>query len=122
MKVERWRRIEELLGGALECDGGERALFVERACDGDVNLRREVESLLAHEVPSETFIENSACLLAAEILAADNGDAERERWENKRVGAWRIMRELGRGGMGTVFLAEREGEEFQQQVALKVMR
>ena len=69
MKVERWRRIEELLGGALERDGGERALFVERACDGDLNLRREVESLLAHEVPSETFIENSACALAAEILA-----------------------------------------------------
>jgi serine/threonine-protein kinase len=122
MKVERWRRIEELLGAALECEAGERALFVEHACAGDLNLRREVESLLAHEAPSKSFIEDSAFSLAAEILANDHGDAERARWENKRVGAWRIIREIGRGGMGAVFLAEREGEEFQQQAALKFMR
>jgi serine/threonine-protein kinase len=122
MKVERWRRIEELLGAVLERDAGERALFIEGACDGDLSLRREIESLLAHEAPSESFIEDSAFSLAAEILADDNRDAERGHWENKRVGAWRILREIGRGGMGTVFLAEREGEEFQQQVALKVMR
>jgi serine/threonine-protein kinase len=120
MKVERWRRIEELLGAVLERDAGERALFIEGACDGDLSLRREVESLLAHEASSESFIEDSAFSLVAEILADDNGDGE--PCENKRVGAWRIIREIGRGGMGTVFLAEREGEEFQQQVALKVMR
>ncbi|MET0650798.1 MAG: protein kinase [Pyrinomonadaceae bacterium] len=121
MDVERWRRIEELLCAALECDGGERAAFIERACGGDADLRREVESLLAHEVPSESFIEDSAFALAAEILA-DDADAERERWEGRQVGAYRIVREIGRGGMGAVFLAERVGDEFRQQVALKVVR
>ena len=121
MIVERWQRIEELLGAALECERGERAALIERACAGDADLRREVESLLAHEAPSKSFIETSAFALAAEILAADD-DAERARWENKQVGAYRIIREIGRGGMGAVFLAEREGAEFRQQVALKVVR
>ncbi|MFL6334767.1 MAG: protein kinase domain-containing protein [Pyrinomonadaceae bacterium] len=122
MRVERWRRIEELLGAALERDDGERAAFVERACAGEVGLRREVESLLAHEAASAGFIESSAFPLAAELLAEDDLDEEQAHWENRRVGAYRIIREIGRGGMGMVFLAEREAGEFRQQVALKVVR
>lgn len=123
MKVERWRRIEKLLGEALDRDDhDERAAFVERACAGDADLQREVLSLLAHETASESFIETSAFSLAAEILADDDANTDWQRWENKQVGAYRIIREIGRGGMGAVFLAEREGEEFRQQVALKVVR
>jgi serine/threonine-protein kinase len=122
MEVERWRRIEDLLCAALERDGGARAAFLEQACAGDAELRREVESLLAHEAPSESFIEDSAFALAAEMLADAEGELEQERWEGRRVGAYRIVREIGRGGMGAVFLAERESAEYRQQVALKVVR
>lgn len=122
MEVERWRRIDELLAAALEFAEVERAAFLEQACGNDLDLRREVDSLLAHDGASETFIENSALGLAAEILANDERDPDRVSWEGRRVGAYQIVRKIGRGGMGAVFLAERVGDEFQQQVALKVVR
>lgn len=121
MRVERWRRIEELLNSALDHRPNERAALLERACDGDAYLRREVESLLAHDAASADFIETPAAALAAQMLVDDAEGAEDKR-AGERVGAYRIVREIGRGGMGAVFLAERDGAEFSQQVALKVVR
>ncbi|MDQ3802846.1 MAG: protein kinase [Acidobacteriota bacterium] len=118
MKAERWRQIEELLDAALEREPAERGPLLDRACAGDADLRREVESLLVHETPSEDFIEAPAFVLAADLLA----DGAGEELENRRLGAYKILREIGRGGMGAVFLAERSDGEFQQKVALKLVR
>ncbi|HEY9405335.1 MAG TPA: serine/threonine-protein kinase [Pyrinomonadaceae bacterium] len=119
MNIDRWQQIEGLLDAALEVsEPAERALLLNRACAGDAELRAEVESLLAHHAPSETFIEAPAFAYVAELLTEEAND----ELENRRVGAYKIIREIGRGGMGAVFLAERADGEFEQRVALKVVR
>src|SRR5437764_4086371 len=101
MKTERWQQIKNVIGGALEnVDLAERSRFISEACNGDTNLRREVESLLATE--PERFDE------CAEELQLLPGDSKIGR----RVGAYLLVRELGRGGMGAVYLAERADQEF----------
>ena len=57
MKPERWKAINQLLDSALQQEAGQRSAFLEKACAGDEELRREVESLLAHKEQSESFIE-----------------------------------------------------------------
>jgi non-specific serine/threonine protein kinase/serine/threonine-protein kinase len=118
MKAERWRQIEDLLDAALECEPAERGALLDRACAGDPDLRREVESLLVHKTPSENFIEAPAFVFAADLLAGSAG----KQLEDQQLGPYKILRELGRGGMGAVYLAERSDGEFQQKVALKLVR
>ena len=116
---ERWQRIEEVLDGALDLPAEERGVWLERACGEDAGLRREVERLLAAgEAP--TRLPRSPADLAAPLLAGlGKDDAEPLP---PRVGPWRIVRELGHGGMGTVYLAERDDDQFRQQVAVKLLR
>ncbi len=114
MTPERWQQIKVILDGALERDEPERAGFLEAACQGDDELRREVESLAASEAEIGDFIETPVFRIRldeVEPLAA-----------GERIGVWRIVREIGRGGMGAVYLAERADQEFEQRVAIKVVR
>ncbi|HEV2799751.1 MAG TPA: protein kinase [Pyrinomonadaceae bacterium] len=121
MDIERWRQVEEILDSALDVpEPAERARLLDRACAGDTDLRAEVESLLAHHAPSESFIESPAYAFAPELLLADDGADD--KFTNRRAGPYKIIREIGRGGMGAVFLAERADGEFTQEVALKVVR
>jgi serine/threonine protein kinase/Tfp pilus assembly protein PilF len=111
---ERWQQIKTVLDGALDREGSERALFLDQACRGDGELRREVESFAASETEVADFIETPVfriLLEEVEPLAA-----------GQRVGAYRIGREIGRGGMGAVYLAERADLEFEQRVAIKLVR
>lgn len=117
MKIDRWRRIEDIVDTALELDAGERAAYLDAACEDDAELRREIESLLAGELEVADFIETPAFAFAAELLV----DAH-TTIEGKQFGHYRVVREIGRGGMGAVYLAERFDNEFQQQVALKIVR
>jgi serine/threonine protein kinase/tetratricopeptide (TPR) repeat protein len=110
---ERWQQIKVVLDDALEREGSERALFLAEACRGDDELRREVESFAASETEIGDFIETPVFrirLEEVEPLAV-----------GQRVGAYRIVREIGRGGMGAVYLAER-ADEFEQRVAIKLVR
>ena len=118
MKVERWQQIEDLLDATLECEPAARGAMLDRACAGDADLRREIESLLAHLAPSENFIEAPAFVFAADLLAGNEG----KPLQSRHLGAYNILREIGRGGMGAVYLAERSDGEFQQRFALKLMR
>jgi serine/threonine protein kinase/tetratricopeptide (TPR) repeat protein len=111
---ERWQQIKAVLDGALEREGAERAVFLAQACGDDDELRREVESFAASETEIGDFIETPVFrirLEEVEPLAV-----------GQRVGAYRIVREIGRGGMGAVYLAERADQEFKQSVAIKVVR
>jgi tetratricopeptide (TPR) repeat protein/predicted Ser/Thr protein kinase len=116
MSTGQWRRIEELFNGAVTLQGDARRAFLDEACGADGELRRDVESLLR---------------------AADSGgDAAREgvrsafasyapppsRATGHRVGDYVLLREIGHGGMGAVFLAERADDQFRKQVAVKFMR
>lgn len=108
--------MKEVFTAAVAMNASQRAQFVAEACRDDPVLRAEVESLLAaHEEPNH-LLEKNTIDLAAQLQTA------KQTYDGKRFGSFRILREIGRGGMGTVFLAERAEGEFQQEVALKIIR
>jgi serine/threonine-protein kinase len=113
MNSERWERLQTLFHRATGLDPGERARWLTRECPADDALRREVEALLAADGDDRP--------LSAPIGAAAGELAEGALAPGDVVGSYRVVRELGRGGMGIVYLAERTGEDFEQQVALKVL-
>jgi eukaryotic-like serine/threonine-protein kinase len=111
---ERWQVVKTVLDDVLERAAAERTAYLALRCQGDDELRGEVESLLAAEVQAADFIETPVFRIRmddAPPLAT-----------GQRIGSYRIVREISRGGMGTVYLAERADEEFERRVALKVIR
>ena len=120
MSPARWARIESLLDQALDLPHGEVAALLDRECAGDPSLRAEVEALLRADESAEEFLERPAGEFATELLTEPEMPAA--AWAGRRVGAWELVRELGRGGMGTVFLARRADGAFEQQAALKLIR
>ncbi|MEZ4416399.1 MAG: serine/threonine-protein kinase [Gemmatimonadota bacterium] len=110
----RWARVSELLNDALARDGSERAAFLDEACGSDEELRAEVEELLATHEASPAFLEMPFLRIGAPEAAPPDAGT--------RVGPYRLIRPLGRGGMGEVHLAVHEGADFQRHVALKVIR
>ncbi|HEX8266306.1 MAG TPA: protein kinase [Pyrinomonadaceae bacterium] len=115
---EKWKKIEEAVIEASQMSGEERERWLAEFCGGDAELRAEIDSLLAFEDEAESFLERSADSYAAKILP----DGEEPQIAGKQFGHYRIIREIGRGGMGAVFLAERTDGEFEQQAALKIVR
>jgi hypothetical protein len=116
MTAGRWQRLEEIVKAALEKDGFSRSAYLRQACGEDEELRAEAESLLAFEAQADLAIAGAVGGAAALFHAGNSGLAEGER-----LGVYRIVREIGRGGMGTVYLAERDDDQFQKQVAIKLV-
>lgn len=100
MDSERLKRIEEIYHAALEVRSGEREEFLRNLCGGDTQLHREVESLLAFEDTFDSFIDTPPASLAAEVLSEEETD-----FTGERLAHFRIVSRIGRGGMGTVYLA-----------------
>jgi serine/threonine protein kinase len=116
MQQPEWEKVKEVFTGALELPVAERAAFLAESCGADEALRGEVESLLAaHEEP-KNVLEQHTYDLASQLQSDGN------KYLGKRFGSYSILREIGRGGMGSVFLAARADGEFEQQVALKIIR
>src|SRR6476661_9801819 len=103
MKPERWQQVEQLYHAALERNAEERSSFLHEACHGDIELRGEVESLLSYEDHAEGFIESPALDVAAKLMAAQS-DATLA--PGRRINQYQIVKRLGAGGMGEVYLAE----------------
>ena len=120
----RWEDVDRVLKPALELSGPEREAWVGEACGHDEELRRAVLSVLAAAEASEGMFEGPDPELSREAVEAFSGGDGAASWpvDPERVGGFRILRRLGRGGMGTVYLAERDGADFHQQVAVKVLR
>ena len=113
----RWRRLEALFAAAVEVPAGERGDWLRRACGDDPALLAEAEALLAADGAAGEFLEQ-AVAGAARALYAGGAAAE----PGERIGAYRLLREIGRGGMSSVFLAARDDDAFEQRVAVKLVR
>ncbi|HYU27856.1 MAG TPA: serine/threonine-protein kinase [Gemmatimonadales bacterium] len=113
----RWKQVEALLDEALELSGDDRAAFVARASSGDLELRLEVERLLRATETEAGFLDDAVDAFAAPLLSRLAEVAAPP--PGTRLGTYEIVRELGRGGMATVFLA-RDGKH-DREVALKVL-
>ncbi len=121
MSLDRHQQITELLNAALGRSAEERQAFLAEACAGDDGLRREVESLIASFEQSSGFIETPAFPDIDELLKESLAEDQSEPMEGQRISHYRIVREIGRGGMGAVYLAKRE-DEYRENVALKIVK
>ena len=122
MDRNRWQQVEQLLDEALTREPSEWATLLDERCSTDSELRRDVESLLARLATARRFLDSPPVNAAAALIADDDEAADAKRQEGRRVGAYRIVHELGRGGMSRVYLAERADGQFTQHVALKLLR
>jgi serine/threonine protein kinase/tetratricopeptide (TPR) repeat protein len=110
---ERWNQVKELFALALERDPAERSSFLLQACAGDDSLRAEIESLLSSFDGADNFLEHCP--------VTDLVSAQSRAMTGRRIGAYRIMREIGHGGMAVVYLAERADDQYRKHVAIKML-
>ncbi|MEO6709590.1 MAG: serine/threonine-protein kinase, partial [Planctomycetota bacterium] len=113
MDSARWARVRSILERAMDVGGGELEALLTRECGGDGELRGEVESLLAVESRAGALQPPPRSDLAQAMADPNLG---------RRIGAYTIERVLGTGGMGVVYLAHRSGADFEQRVALKLIK
>ena len=114
MADPRWARLQAIFEQAVALDEPERSAFVAEACGNDTELRQEVEALLRAD-------DSNAGDPKTGTLFGQEQPAERMP-AGTVIGPWRIIKHLGTGGMGIVYLAERVDGSFEQQVAMKVVK
>ncbi len=110
MKGSQWAKLKSLVEAALQMPEQERVAFLDNACEGDTQLRKEVAALIEVDLSDMSFI--------------DKGLLRRPPMEGqaKSIGPYRIIEEIGRGGVGAVFLARREDGDYHKLVAVKIIK
>jgi len=118
MTPERWQKVESIFHEALERPPVERTGWIAGACGGDEELCREVSSLLASDVAGAgSFIQSK--VQSAVLNYHESGG---QPGAGRRIGPYQLVRELGRGGMGAVWLAVRADDQYLTEVAIKLVR
>jgi serine/threonine protein kinase/tetratricopeptide (TPR) repeat protein len=119
MEIVRWKVVDRLLQSALELAPGDRDQYLEQACSGDVSLKNEIKSLLTSHRRAGEFLEQPAVAVVALELASDAEVLPTAPLVGQIISHYRILKMIGRGGMGTVWLAERCDGRFERKVAIK---
>ena len=128
LTTERWRRLTPILDEAFELDASDRAAFLDRACEGDPELRADVESFLEADRASGEFLREpldaflSGLRIPPTDAGSDPGLTSASVDPQQRIGPFRVISELASGGMGVVYVAERADGQYEQRVALKLIR
>ena len=117
MQADRWERLNDVFHGALAVEPSRRATYLADACGADSDLRHEAEALIAAHEHSSGFIETP--VIAVNSIWPELGDAISP---GRLIGPYRVLSEIARGGMGAVYLAERADGQYQQRVALKLIK
>lgn len=119
MNSTRWAKISEIIETALEKNETERSAYLTMICGEDTDMRQEIESLLSFdEGNSPNIFDNNQI---SNLFFPEN-DKATQSYIGKTIGKYKTTKLLGEGGMGAVFLAERTDGEFDQQVAIKLLK
>ncbi len=119
MDPERWQRVKQVLATALELDPTERQVYLDQSYAEDASLRADLEPLVAQERRlSDRFLDGSDLAVAAATLLP----ADEAYWVGRRVGPYKVVEQVGAGGMGEVYRAVRADDQYQKEVALKFVR
>src|SRR5215471_17780817 len=118
MLPHRWEKVSEIFHAALDQPPEDWPDFLQKACDGDQQLRDEVESLLASHKNGQEFLQTSAVADPVSFLA----QVDELLASGQQIGSYKIIKQIGRGGMGAVYLAERADELYRKHVALKLLK
>jgi len=119
MTPERWRQVKRIFDGALQCESARRTEYLANACAGDPHLAKEVQSLLSAHEAAGRFIEDP--VLPSSAVAFPDPTSASGLCHGRRLGPYKILDEINRGGMGTVYRAERDDGQFTRSVAIKVV-
>jgi len=119
MTPERWRKIESIFQTVVEKPKPERQQMLTQYCGNDPDLRREIEALLSEDDTSDfdDFIQAPIKDVARSLPQPSS-----DNYIGRNIGPYQVVKLLGQGGMGAVYLAERADAEFYRQVALKIVR
>ncbi len=115
MKTDKFKKIEEIYLSVIEIPNNDRKEFLDERCGDDKDLRKEVELLLSFEDPEDNFLEEPPDQLAAELMSEN----ETSDYTNQKIKHFEILEKIGKGGMGTVYLAK--DTRLERQVAIKFL-
>ncbi len=116
--AEQWQRVKDAFLAATDLEGRERESWLEELRARSPELWQEVSSLLEAHAQPEAIVDRGA----AEYVSLEPREAGDDRWVGRRLGAYVVVSLLGRGGMGDVYRARRADEQYQKEVAIKVVR
>jgi len=115
LEAGRWARLETLFYAAVDMDPAQRYAFLDERCGDDVTLRRDVESLLESSQKTLDFLHKPIRQLTESLV-------QQTEHAGERIGTYQLLKPLGEGGMGRVYLASRADELYRQEVAVKVLQ